>query len=324
MRVGIYVHHSGSGHGRRAASIAQAVRERGAAVSVAGSSGVVDLSLPRDDEPPAQGDATARGALHWAPLRHHGMRERSQLITRWVAEERLDVVVVDVSVEVAALVRLLGVPVVVVTQPGDRTDRPHALAYDLAEVILAPWPDGFDAGPHVGRWREKVVAVGGISAFTTRSRAERPSPASPYGVLLAGGDGWPDPTLPQRISCAVPALTWHTLGGEHWLDDPEDLLRGADVVISHAGQNAVADLAAADAPSIVVAMPRPFDEQRWMVRGLAAGGWCTGIDDASSLADADWAALVRRATTMPRRWTDWHTEGAASRAADIILDVAHG
>src|SRR3712207_8569721 len=52
---------------------------------------------------------------------------------------RPDVLVVDVSVEVALLARLLGVPVVLVAQRGRRDDDPHRRAYAAAAAVAAPW-----------------------------------------------------------------------------------------------------------------------------------------------------------------------------------------
>ena len=62
------------------------------------------------------------------------------LIAAWVTATKPNVMVVDVSVEVAMLVRLLGVPVVVMAMPGDRIDAAHDLVYQAADHILAAWP----------------------------------------------------------------------------------------------------------------------------------------------------------------------------------------
>lgn len=45
--------------------------------------------------------------------------------------------VVDVSVEVALLCRLAGVPVTVMAMPGERGDAVHGLGYDIADEIVA-------------------------------------------------------------------------------------------------------------------------------------------------------------------------------------------
>ncbi len=49
-------------------------------------------------------------------------------------------------------------------------------------------------------------------------------------------------------------------------------------MVAHAGQNAVAELAAARAPAVVVADERPFDEQRHTVRALRRGRVAVALD----------------------------------------------
>ncbi|RAC99908.1 hypothetical protein DN549_33820, partial [Burkholderia multivorans] len=56
------------------------------------------------------------------------------------AAPRLSGMVVDVSAEVVLLSRLLGVPVTVIAQAGERTDAAHRQAYALADALLVPLP----------------------------------------------------------------------------------------------------------------------------------------------------------------------------------------
>jgi len=62
------------------------------------------------------------------------------LIAEWIEQARPAAVVVDVSVEIAVFVRLLGVPVIVMAMPGQRTDAPHVLVHQIADRIVAAWP----------------------------------------------------------------------------------------------------------------------------------------------------------------------------------------
>ena len=86
-------------------------------------------------------DATAHDVLHWVPRHDPGLADRMAAVAGWIRRARPALVVVDVSVEIAVLGRLCGVPVVVLAMPGVRTDRTHSLAYDLADALLAPWPE---------------------------------------------------------------------------------------------------------------------------------------------------------------------------------------
>src|SRR3954462_8494952 len=143
--IGYYAHPPGEGHCTRAAAIADHL----------GSEPVTGLSsrprpdgwrgpwleLARDDDPPvADVDPTAGGPLHWAPSGHPGLRERMAQIAAWVATHAPRLMVGDVSVEVAVLLRPIGVRTVVMRMPGAREDPAHQLAYQLADAIIAPWP----------------------------------------------------------------------------------------------------------------------------------------------------------------------------------------
>ena len=59
------------------------------------------------------GEADRPLAFHYAPLGHPGVRDRMAAIARWAAEADPALLVVDVSVEVALLARLLAVPTIV-------------------------------------------------------------------------------------------------------------------------------------------------------------------------------------------------------------------
>lgn len=347
MKVGWYVHHHGAGHRTRATVVGQELMARGVDVTLLGSaldgdaarrSAVTSVMLARDAPLAAPADETAadvtvHGMMHWAPLWHSGFRERMTTIARWVQVEEPDVVVVDVSCEVAVLVRLLGIPVIVVAQPGERTDSAHDAAYDAATAVLAPWPawatediwrttraPGWDVGPD-----PRVVAVGGISR-----RPSSPTPVTssgvaarrPRGLVLGGSDGFDDPDLPDLITAAVPAVDWTVVGGRAWVPDVREHLDRADVVVTHAGQNAIADIAGRGLPAVVVPQGRPFHEQRHMGEVLASSG-IAQVVHRDDVEGAPWGELVERARTHGGdAWSTWGCDGAASRAASLVEVVA--
>lgn len=334
--IGWYVHHHGWGHLTRMQAVRPHLREQ---VTVFSSlpaprilpADTVWVALPSDADPVLgedgirrdasdRGDVTAGGALHWAPVGHPGHRSRLALMAEWIAAHPVSAFVVDVSVEVTALARLMGAPTVVFAQPGDRIDAPHRLGYDLADGIVAPWPRGaFDARGLAGRG-DRVREVGGVSRFDGRPRedAAPSAPPSARRVLFLGRTL--DPVGLRRCTALLETDGWivATAGarGDDRVADVWPLLCRADVVVSAAGQNAVADLAAADARAVVIGQDRPFGEQADTVRVLAALGLAqTAPPDASP---EDIARLVRRAHDSPTRWSQWGVDGAAARAADAI------
>ncbi|MGQ9408913.1 glycosyltransferase [Mycolicibacterium gilvum] len=330
--IGYYIHHHGHGHMARAVSISAHLQRPVTALTSRplpeAHPFTATVTLPRDDTAEHVAEPTAHGALHWAPHHDAGYGARMQALAEWVADTGPDACVVDVSVEVAVFLRLLGVPVIVVAQPGDRTDPAHTLVYQVADHILAPWPRELNTPRWLLPHAAKTSYVGGISRFEGRTvdgyDADRDARirAGELNVLLLGGAGG---GFDKRIPSAGPdGVRWKALGGAggDWVDDPWAAICDADVVVSHAGQNSVADLAAARRRAIVIPQPRPFDEQEATANVLARHGLAataTGWPD-----DDAWPLLLQTARESdPGRWRRWRVDGAAARAAEAIEDTAH-
>lgn len=329
--IGYYVHHVGRGHLRRARQISAALTD---SVTVLSSLPRPDrwvgewLQLPRDDDAETYGETTAGGALHWAPIGDPSYRRRMSALAQWIEVARPRVLVVDVSVEVVALGRLLGVPVVAVAQPGDRSDRPHRLGYNLVDAVLAPWPAEFSDILQLPdeALRAKVHFVGAISAFDGRRRGGMPWPGPGRGVLLlqgAGGSEITDTGI-ARARAATPRWSWVTIGGataQHWVTDPWPLLCSADVVVSHAGLGALADIAAARIPAVIIPQERPHEEQLRTAAGLADQGVAVVLDRWPP--PAAWPEILQQATDLGAAgWSRWSDGAGAARAAEVIENVA--
>ena len=333
--IGYYIHHHGFGHLVRAMSICAHLRCPITALTsldiAAPHPFAAVVKLPRDDAAEQVREPTANGALHWAPHHDKGFQARMEAVARWVAETRPQAMVTDVSVEIAAFVRLLGVPVIVMALPGERFDAPHVLAHRLADHIIAGWPQELYVPawlrPHV----EKTSFVGGISRFDGRpcSSSERDvfavdaAPSTNAKILVIAGASERFGVTADDCAAACPGTTWTTIGGTDgcWVDDPWPQICAADVVVTHAGQSAVADIAAARRRAIVIPEARPFDEQSataTMLRqhrlATVARNWPDG---------RAWPGLIAQAlATDPEKWSRWQVPGAASRAADAIETVA--
>lgn len=280
------------------------------------------VTLPRDDTAECVAEPTAHGALHWAPHHDTGYSARMQALAGWVADAGPDACVIDVSVEVAVFLRLLGVPIVVVAQPGDRTDPAHTLVYRLADHIVAPWPGELNTPHWLLPHAAKTSYVGGISRFEGRTVSTRGDgrDGEPTVLLLGGAGGGFDVRIP---SAGPTGVRWKALGGGSgtWVDDPWADICDADVVVSHAGQNSVADLAAARCRAVVIPQPRPFDEQEATADVLAHHG--LAVAAAGWPADDDWPLLLQTARQSdPGRWRRWCIDGAAARAAAAIEGTA--
>ncbi|MFJ5812069.1 glycosyltransferase [Streptomyces sp. NPDC093093] len=326
--IGYYVHHQGRGHLHRAQCIAAHVQHPLTILS----------SLPKPqswaggwvplppDETDAPVDPTARGRLHWVPIRHPGHRERMGAIAEWV--ERVDpaLFVSDVSVEAATLARLMGAPVVVAAMRGDRGDEAHRLAYDLADALIAPWPQSLPEPDWPPHWYAKTLHTGSISRYDgrLRPRLDVDGAAARKEVVVMLGAGGADVTERQLDEAvrATPDWSWTFLGGPRaaWSGDPWPVLCRANVVITHAGQNAVAECAAARVPTIVIPQDRPFGEQHATARALHAAGLAT-VRDTWPPPHA-WTALLAEAAAREDRWKHWSFGDGARRAGRLLTELA--
>ena len=321
--VGWYAHHVGAGHVARARVVAARMQ---ADVTVLSSATRPDdwpserwVDLPRDDA--AEGrDHTAGGVLHWAPLQHSGFGARMQAISAWVADQRPAAFVTDVSVEVALLVRLLGVPVATFVKPGDRSDRQHQLAYDSATALIATWPrEASIVGGWQSRWDAKTTWLGSFSRFDDRK------PVAPPGgrrVALVWGAGGTDVTDAQIDAARRATTGWSwTVCRDVGPDALWHSLQDADVVVGHAGQNVVSEVAAARRGAVIIAQRRPHDEQHFTVRGLEATGVGHGL---STWPDPEvWPSLLESAARIDvDGWCRWTDGDGAERCAALIDALA--
>ncbi len=320
--IGYYVHHHGRGHLARAGAVAAACREPVVALSSLPEPPAHPfadwVALPPDPALPDPDEPTAGGALHWAPLDSPGYRARMHALAGWVETATPRLVHVDVSVEVAALVRLLGTPVTVSAMPGARDDRAHALAYSMASLIVAAWPAEVPIRGRLQGHAHKLRRVGAVSRFDGRPRR---APETGRVLVLLGAGGH---TAAGDLDAVLRRAGWDARvlgGGSGWSDDPWTELCAAEVVVTNAGQNAIAEVAAAARPAIVVPESRPFDEQHATAAVLAAQDLALVVPGWPPASD--WPALLERARRRDgRAWLRWNDGGGADRFAQALADAA--
>lgn len=323
--IGYYVHHHGSGHLHRAQSVASVWGE-----DITGLS-----TLPRppewtgdwiqlDDDAPASTDAdvTAGGQLHWAPRGHAGLRSRMSALSSWLNDVDPTLVVSDHSVEVTLLARLHGVAAVSVVLPGIRTDSAHLLGYGVSDALVAVWPPTARIRtdlPH--ELSSRIRHLGGLSRFPAATHPSTP-PGTRHVVVLWGSGGAGPPLDALRIAREQsPGWMWTVLGGESWNPDPFAALCSADVVLTHAGQNAIAETAASRRPAIVVPQARPFQEQHMTADALRDPTWPVLVLDAFPVRG--WGQLLDHAARLDgHAWEGWCDGRAAERFVEVLREIS--
>jgi UDP-N-acetylglucosamine--N-acetylmuramyl-(pentapeptide) pyrophosphoryl-undecaprenol N-acetylglucosamine transferase len=321
--IGYYVHHHGRGHLTRATEIARRLPEP---VTVLSSLPRPEriwpfaewVELARDDAGRSCPDQSAGGALHFAPLHCGGYSQRMEQITHWLTRCRPRLMVIDVSVEVTVLCRVLGTPTLVVALPGVRHDEPHLLGYRLAGHILAPWSGQVYRPAHLRQFDGKCSYVGAFSRFDGQLAGPPPGDRQVLVLFGAGGSDVDSHALAlaQRLS---PDWAWTVVGGPAaaWTGDVWQRLQASNVVITHGGQNALAEVAASRRAAVIVPQPRPFDEQVCSSRALHRAG--IAQLSLSWPEPGRWdqllAAALRRGGA---RWSRWSDGRGASRAAAVV------
>lgn len=325
--IGYYIHHVGIGHLHQARCLAAELSD-----DITGLSSLARpadwpgewVELPRDDEGGPAVDPTAHGQLHWVPMGDRGLRTRMAAVASWIDRAWPSALVVDVSVEVTALARLMGVPVAAMMLPGIRDDAAHRLGWSLADMLVAPWPAHLSTQllGNTAAWEWKLRHVGAFSRFDNRLRVAEEVDARRAVVLQGrGGSGVEERDLRAAVA-ATPGWTWTVLGGSagRWVDDPWETLCSAEVVVTHAGLNALAEVAAAGRPAIVIPAARPHGEQVTTANVLGANGFAVTV--ARWPAAAEWPDLLDTARALGSRWESWSNGDGARQVADAVTSLA--
>ena len=230
----------------------------------------------RRPRPPRPGDPTAHGRTALgAAATTAGLARRIARIARWINRARPAALVVDVSVEVAGWTRLMGVPIVVMALPGDRC-RPRATiwATPRRRAARALAPGSAQHGPRpaaLGRPhppRRGPLALhrsAPAAALDGRHRLSSSSPGQ-RRYRVSGDDD-----LAAAARCHA-GLGWeHTRTRRLVRRSPGPPLSAADVVVTHAGLGALADVAAAGRPAVVIARGPPARRAARDRRGTRRG-----------------------------------------------------
>jgi len=337
LSIGYYAHHHGAGHVTRALAIAAAFD---GPLTLFGSRlpERVDLPnvqlcpLPADVAPGVDGEAFA--CLHYAPLGVDGLRARMGLLVDWFRHAWPCLLVVDVSVEVALLARLCGVPTIYLRQRGSRFDAAHELAYASASRLLAPYPDILEEPGTPAVWRAKTYYAGSLSRYAGHGPGIAREPGTVTVIAGHGGTAFSR----ARLAAAARACSdwrWTVLGPitedatpvpanlsfAGSVADPAPWLTRAELVVGSAGDSLVAELADLRCRFLCLPDARPFDEQLSTGRLLAAQG--LAVTCQSWPADGDWPGLLLQARELaPERWTQVSDGDGARRAAACIQTTA--
>jgi len=169
IRIGYYAHHHGSGHCRQADKLAALLPNNARAQLTVFTSLDIDsyrftaigeqqiVRLNAEDERPDDilagraGEYWQPASLHYSPVGNGDIQKRSHQILDTIFRRKIDLMIIDVSVEVAMLCRAASIPYLYVRLPGIRDDAPHIGAFAGALALLAPYPKALESA-HTSKW----------------------------------------------------------------------------------------------------------------------------------------------------------------------------
>lgn len=338
FNIAFYVHHHGSGHLMRTLAIAKALPHGNVTLMGSGLKdykglippdyNLIDLPLDTPENTDADFKASDPEGIHYAPLNIEGQRKRVAMMTDFFAKTFPLLLVVDVSVEVAMLATLAGVPFIIVKQHGKRTDLPHLHAYHNALGILAPYTETMkDSDPP--SVLEKTFFAGGISRFEVQHDLSEPSDKQ---IAIITGKGGTSITvaLIEHIARACPEWQFQILGSLATstnkqdnvtylgnIHNPKPILANCTIVVGNAGHNTVMELAALNKKFIAIPEQRPFDEQLVKAEILKELNLAY-IIYPESLFKVNWNEVFQFTSKQYPDWTSIVTDNAAAEAANYL------
>ncbi len=266
--------------------------------------------------------------LHYAPLNVSGQLERVKIMTDFFFQSTSALLIVDVSVEVAMLARLCGVPAIIMRQHGRRDDLPHQIAYRNAIGLLAPY--GRSMQGREEQWiTEKTYYAGGLARF--KQQQDTADVANRMvGIIVGSGGSSIDGKFLLHLSRSCPKWQFQLLGEidiegslpnnlicHGRVKDPLALLQPCCLIIGNAGHNTVIEMASLNKRFIVIPEERPFDEQ------LEKAEILSGLQLAKTvlperLMSTNWNTLLEEQLEYVPNWKHMVDTHAAENAANYI------
>ena len=325
MRLGYYAHHHGSGHCRQIDKLAallptEARQQLTVFTSLTSDTytfAAIDeaqvVRLSAEDERAEDVLAGRAGqywqpaSLHYSPVGNSDIQQRSHKILDTIYQRRIDLMIIDVSVEVAMLCRAASVPYLYVRLPGIRDDEPHLNAFAGALALVAPYPRTLESTKTPEWISQKTLYLDFINTeqrdaqtyrdfikdlmqLITDKKAlslmlndkDKDTPTIVTVIKGYGGHQAIDAKLPE-LRQLLPHAFIISLGPidedkRHYVDiavdvsDVTPFIEHSDYLLMACGLNAVAQAYDYATPLIVLPDDRPHQEQEVMAEALIIQG----------------------------------------------------
>ena len=329
MRIGYYAHHHGSGHCRQADKLAALLPPKlrsqmtvftslpndGYHFSAITDEQIVRLSaedqLPEDVLLGRAGEYWQPSSLHYSPVGNRNVQMRSWQLLDEIRQRQIDLMIIDVSAEVAMLCRVASIPYLYVRLAGERDDIPHLNAFAGALGLLTPYPKALEAAATPDWVRQKTLyldfmpnktdelltftafinklmtlTTSSISIHERLSSSDNKQKIADTTIITVikgyGGHDAIDAKLPE-LRRALPNALIISLGpineeardyvdiAAH-VDDVTPFIAYSDLLLMACGLNGIAQVYDYATPLVVLPDARPHREQEVMAEALIEQG----------------------------------------------------
>ena len=238
-------------------------------------------------------------SLHYAPVNMRKITIRNQRILDHINQKNINLLIIDVSVEIAMLARVSSVPYAYVRLQGDRSDIPHINAFEGATFLLAYFPEELEPENTPDWIREKTVYLGFISKNMFESKSQ-PWPkefrknGKPNLLYVSGFGGsrrFEFEDLDKKFNIFI-------IGPGNNFDKNANItsigvvpcthkyLAHADFIVAGCGANTTSEILTLGKRFVAISENRPYDEQKQLASGLEKMNWAVCIDSHSTLDQA--------------------------------------
>jgi len=340
--IAFYVHHHGSGHIMRCLAIAKHLKN--CSVTFLGSdlekyahlipANIRCIHLPMDTNTDTNFNTTDNdqvAGLHYAPLNIQGQQERVSQLTLFFKESHPLLLVVDVSVEVAMLARLSGIPYIYIRQHGNREDIAHEIAYRNAEAIIAPYDAKLELNTE--EWLvEKTFFSGNFSRFTNAFIRSAKVYNNVATVMIGAGGSSIDSRFIRHLSQTCANWKFNVIGDLNSygmlpyaenitlmkrVDDVAEVISSSAIIIGNTGHNTVMEVATLGKPFTTIPEERPFEEQAVKAKALEQLDLATVVKP-TELFTASWTAILDKAKSESPSWERYNNYNALDDISGFI------
>ncbi len=335
MAILYFINCNGSGHWQKAQAILQHINQT---VYVVAEYKPEYISLPNQHcfipiTPLRNLDDCefSNDAIHIKKFNNRTYLPRVTKIIDLINQYNIHYAVLDVSVDLAMLCRLVDVPYLYFAMHGNRTDNAHLQAYSAADKLLATYPKEIEQ-TKIEKWiiRKTHYVNGIVKTFDTKIINFDTDKSI---ILFVKPKGNSDLNAKYLLEIAKhnPQYYWVGIGFETQEEGGNYTIKGfvnnslsymysADYVVSVAGNNSVLETAYLNKPLITKAEPRYFDEHHCKVEALKRENFAVILDEWPK-SNFDWQTIIQKTKDLSP-WNNIAQKDGAKKAAKFIEDRA--